>query len=47
MLAILRKLRHLLTGRAGQTDHEWPCRRHDHLTGNCDTCQALIELTLD
>jgi 5-methylcytosine-specific restriction endonuclease McrA len=46
MRALLLKMRNLLTGTSKRTDHVWPCLKHDHITRNCATCQALIEMTL-
>jgi hypothetical protein len=46
MRAMMLKMRHLLTGTSKRTDHEWPCKKHDHVTRNCATCEALIGLTL-
>jgi hypothetical protein len=46
MKTMMLKMRQLLTGISKRTDHKWPCGRHDHVTTNCATCQALIELTL-
>jgi hypothetical protein len=46
MKEMILKMKRLLTGTSKWTDNEWPCKKHDHVTTNCATCQALIGLTL-
>jgi hypothetical protein len=46
MRAMLLKMRNLLPGTSKRADHAWPCTKHDHVTRNCATCQALMGLTL-